>query len=189
MNRQHILRCRVCYTYKPVLTVNYHEVLKNKVIVVTGASGGVGRAVVRAFGKYSVKIALLARGGEGLEGARREVEAAGSEALIILTDVADPIQVERAAKLVTDKWGAIDIWVSNAMVSVFSPFMEMTPEEFKKVTEAAYLGQVYGTMAALKRMKSKNQGVVILVGSALVYRGIPLQSAYCGGKTCNQRIF
>lgn len=162
--------------------MNYHEALKNKVVVITGASAGVGRAAARAFAKYETRIALLARGREGLEGAQREVEEAGSEAMVILTDVADPEQVERAAKLTVDKWGVIDIWVNNAMASVFSPFTEMTPEEFKRVTDVTYLGQVYGVMAALKRMKPRNQGAIVLVGSALAYRGIPLQSAYCGAK-------
>jgi len=169
--------------------MNYHEALNNKVIVITGASGGVGRAAARAFARYNTKIALLARGAEGLESARGEVEASGSEALVILTDVADPVQVERAAKLVEDKWGKIDVWVNNAMLSVFSPFMEMTPEEFKRVTETTYLGAAYGTMAALKRMKPRNEGTIILVGSALAFRGIPLQSAYCGAKHAVKGFF
>jgi NAD(P)-dependent dehydrogenase (short-subunit alcohol dehydrogenase family) len=124
----------------------------------------------------------LARGRDGLEAAQREVEAAGGKALVLPTDVADPIEVEAAAEAVEKELGPIDIWVNNAMTSVFSPFREMTAEEFKRVTEVTYLGVVYGTMAALRRMLPRNRGVIVQVGSALAYRGIPLQSAYCGAK-------
>ncbi|GAA0564217.1 NADP-dependent 3-hydroxy acid dehydrogenase YdfG [Chitinophaga japonensis] len=156
--------------------------LKDKVVVITGASAGVGRATAHAFAKQGAKVALLARGVEGLEGAKREVECLGGTALIVPTDVADPAQVEAAAEKVETHFGAIDIWINNAMNSVFSPFQKITPEEFKRVTEVTYLGQVYGTMSALKRMLPRNKGSIILVGSALAYRGIPLQSAYCGAK-------
>jgi NAD(P)-dependent dehydrogenase (short-subunit alcohol dehydrogenase family) len=155
---------------------------RDKVIVITGASGGVGRATAHEFAKHGAKIALLARGLEGLEGAKREVEQLGGKALIIPTDVSDPVQVEAAAEKAETQLGPIDVWVNNAMNSVFAMFKEVKPEEFRRVTEVTYLGQVYGTMSALKRMQSRNSGSIILVGSALAYRGIPLQSAYCGAK-------
>jgi len=155
---------------------------KPEVVVITGASAGVGRAVVREFAKRKAKIALLARGIDGLEGAREEVEAAGGEALVLPTDVADPDQVEAAAARIEETFGPIDIWVNNAMVSVLSPVKEMTPDEFKRVTEVTYLGYVYGTLAALRRMLPRDRGMIVQVGSALAYRSIPLQSAYCGAK-------
>lgn len=158
------------------------QLFNNKVVVITGASGGVGRATAHAFARQGAKIALLARGIEGLEGAKKEVERLGGTALIIPTDVADPEQVEAAAEIAEKELGPIDVWVNNAMNSVFSLFREIKPEEFKRVTEVTYLGQVYGTMSALKRMRTRNKGSIILVGSALAYRGIPLQSAYCGAK-------
>lgn len=154
----------------------------SRVVVVTGASAGVGRAIVQAFAKQGAAIGLLARGHEGLEGARKDVEAAGGKALMIPTDVADAEQVEAAAAKVEETFGPIDIWINVAMASVFSPFKEMKPEEFRRVTEVTYLGQVYGTMAALRRMLPRDHGRIIQVGSALAYRGIPLQSAYCGAK-------
>lgn len=153
-----------------------------EVVVVTGASAGVGRAIVQAFGKRGAHIGLLARGHAGLEAARREVEEAGGKALVIPTDVADAEQVEAAATKVEETFGPIDIWINVAMASVFSPFKEMKPEEYKRVTEVTYLGQVYGTMAALHHMLPRDKGRIIQIGSALAYRGIPLQSAYCGAK-------
>jgi NAD(P)-dependent dehydrogenase (short-subunit alcohol dehydrogenase family) len=155
---------------------------KPEVVVVTGASAGVGRAIVRAFAKRGAHIGLLARGRAGLEGARKDVEEAGGKALVIPTDVADAEQVEAAAEQVEQAFGPIDIWINVAMASVFSPFKEMNAVDFKRVTEVTYLGQVYGTMAALRRMLPRDRGRIILVGSALAYRGIPLQSAYCGAK-------
>jgi NAD(P)-dependent dehydrogenase (short-subunit alcohol dehydrogenase family) len=157
--------------------------MNNEVVVITGASAGVGRATARAFGKHGALVGLLARGRDGLEGARREIEAAGGKALVLPTDVSDPQQVENAAKAVEKKFGPIDIWVNNAMVSVFSPFRQTTPEEFKRVTEVTYLGSVYGTMSALRRMLPRDRGAIVQVGSALAYRSIPLQSAYCGAKS------
>ena len=154
----------------------------SEVVVVTGASAGVGRAVARAFGERGASVGLLARGEEGLEGARRDVEAAGGDALTVRTDVSDPEQVEEAADRVEEELGPIDVWVNNAMASVFSPVREMDAEEFKRVTEVTYLGYVHGTQAALDRMTPRDEGTIVQVGSALAYRGIPLQSAYCGGK-------
>jgi NAD(P)-dependent dehydrogenase (short-subunit alcohol dehydrogenase family) len=155
---------------------------KSEVVVITGASAGVGRATARAFAQRGAKIGLLARGRDGLEGARREIERAGGKALVLPTDVASPEQVEAAAQAVEENFGPIDIWINNAMVSVFSPIKEMTPEEFKRVTDVTYLGAVYGTLSALRRMLPRDRGVIVEVGSALAYRGIPLQAAYCGAK-------
>lgn len=153
-----------------------------QVVVITGASAGVGRATARAFARKGARIGLLARGHEGLQAAQAEVEELGGQALALPTDVADPAQVEAAAQQVEETFGPIDIWVNDAMASVFSPFKEMTPEEFKRVTEVTYLGFVYGTMAALRSMLPRDQGHIIQIGSALAYRSIPLQSAYCGAK-------
>jgi NAD(P)-dependent dehydrogenase (short-subunit alcohol dehydrogenase family) len=155
---------------------------KPEVVVVTGASAGVGRAVAREFARHGAHVGLVARGRDGLEGARREVEKLGGRALVIPTDVSDPEAVERAAEMVERELGPIDVWVNNAMLSVFSPVKETTPEEYKRVTEVTYLGVVYGTLAALKRMLPRDCGSIVQVGSALAYRGIPLQSAYCGAK-------
>jgi NAD(P)-dependent dehydrogenase (short-subunit alcohol dehydrogenase family) len=155
---------------------------KPKVVVVTGASAGVGRATVREFVKQKAHIGLLARGIDGLEGARREVEAAGGRALVLPTDVADEDQVEAAGAAVEEKLGPIDVWVNNAMVSVFSPVREMTPADYRRVTDVCYHGFVWGTLTALRRMLPRNRGVIVQVGSALAYRAIPLQSAYCAAK-------
>jgi NAD(P)-dependent dehydrogenase (short-subunit alcohol dehydrogenase family) len=155
---------------------------KREVVVITGASAGVGRATVQAFAKRGAKIGLLARGRTGLAGACHDAEALGGEALAIETDVAFAEQVETAARQIEDAFGPIDIWINDAMVTVFSPFKEMTAEEFRRVTEVTYLGAVYGTMAALKRMLPCDHGTIVQVGSALAYRSIPLQSAYCGAK-------
>lgn len=156
---------------------------EHQVVVITGASAGVGRATVRAFARQGARIGLLARGHDGLEGARREVESAGSQALALPTDVADARQVEAAAQAVEEKLGPIAIWVNDAMTTVFSPFIETTPDEFKRATEVTYLGAVYGTMAALKRMLPRDRGCIVQVGSALAYRSIPLQAPYCGAKS------
>lgn len=153
-----------------------------ELVVITGASAGVGRATAREFAKRGAHIALLARGRDGLEAAAREVEELGGRALILPVDVADSEQIEAAAGEVERRFGPIDIWINNAMVSVLAPVREMTPQEFRRVTEVTYLGQVYGTLAALKRMQTRDRGTIVLVGSALAYRGIPLQSAYCGAK-------
>jgi NAD(P)-dependent dehydrogenase (short-subunit alcohol dehydrogenase family) len=155
---------------------------KPEVVVVTGASGGVGRAVAHAFAKRGADIGLLARGERGLAGAREEVMSLGGKALVLQTDVADHAQVEAAAEAVEREFGPIDVWVNDAMATVFAPFLEVEPEEFKRATEVTYLGAVYGTMSALKRMVPRDRGTVVQVGSALAYRAIPLQSAYCGAK-------
>src|SRR5436305_5827964 len=155
---------------------------KPEVVVVTGASAGVGRATVRAFAQRGALLGLIARGSDGLEAARVEVEQLGGSALVFPVDVADAEKMEEAAARVEEEFGPIDIWVNNAMVSVFSPVKEMTAEEFHRVTEVTYLGVVYGTLVALKRMLPRDRGSIVQVGSALAYRGIPLQAAYCGAK-------
>jgi len=156
--------------------------VKNETVVITGASAGLGRAVAQEFGRHGASVGLLARGINGLNAAKREIEAAGGRALVLRTDVADSDAVERAAADVEKQFGPIDIWINNAMTSVFSPVKEMKPEECKRVTEVTFLGVVYGTLAALKRMLPRNRGTIVQVGSALVYRSIPLQSAYCAAK-------
>jgi NAD(P)-dependent dehydrogenase (short-subunit alcohol dehydrogenase family) len=153
-----------------------------RVVVVTGASAGVGRATAVAFARTGDRVGLIARGQDGLCGARRDVEAAGGEARVVPADVADPEDVEQAAADIEARFGPIDIWVNNAMAAVFSPFQQMTAAEYRRVTEVTYLGYVWGTMAALRRMLPRDRGVVVQVGSALAYRAIPLQAAYCGAK-------
>ena len=153
-----------------------------RTIVITGGSAGVGRAVARKFAEEGAQIGLIARGEERLDAAVSEIVEQGGRALACSVDVSDPEAVERAAAQIEDAFGPIDIWVNAAMATVFSPFSEMTPEEFRRVTEVTYLGFVYGTMAALKRMRKRDAGIIIQVGSALAYRSIPLQSAYCGAK-------
>jgi short-subunit dehydrogenase len=152
-------------------------------VVITGASAGIGRATAIEFARRGARVALLARGIDGLEAARRDVEAAGGEALAIPTDVADQSQVEAAAAQVERAWGGIDVWVNNAMATAFSTFAELAPADFRRVTEVTYLGSVWGTRAALERMLPANRGTIVQVGSALAYRSIPLQSAYCGAKS------
>jgi len=154
----------------------------SEVVVITGASAGVGRATARAFGKRKAKVGLIARGRDGLDAAKREIEADGGEAIVLPLDVSDHDAVERAAGEVESRFGPIDIWINNAMLSVFSPIAEMKPDEYKRVTEVTYLGYVWGTLAALRRMKPRDRGTIVQVGSALAYRGIPLQSAYCAAK-------
>jgi NAD(P)-dependent dehydrogenase (short-subunit alcohol dehydrogenase family) len=156
--------------------------VSREVVVVTGASAGVGRATAELFGKHGAKVALLARGSERLEAAAKEVKAAGGIALAVPTDVADAGLVEAAAAKVEETFGPIDVWINDAMVTVFSPFKEITPEEFLRATSVTYLGAVYGTMAALKRMLPRDRGTIVQVGSALSYRAIPLQAPYCASK-------
>jgi NAD(P)-dependent dehydrogenase (short-subunit alcohol dehydrogenase family) len=157
-----------------------------EVVVVTGASAGVGRAVAREFAAGGASIGLIARGRDGLEGARSEVEELGGRALVLPLDVADAAAVDAAADQVERELGPIDVWVNNAMVSVFSPVQEMTASDYRRVTEVTYLGTVHGTLAALRHMLPRDRGTIIQVGSALSYRGIPLQSAYCAAKHATQ---
>jgi NAD(P)-dependent dehydrogenase (short-subunit alcohol dehydrogenase family) len=153
-----------------------------RVVVVTGASGGIGRATAIAFGARGDKVALLARGDVGLEAAAEEVRRAGGTAVVVPTDTSDAGQVDAAAEQVEAELGQIDVWVNDAFSSVFAPFDQISADEFRRVTEVSYLGYVYGTMSALRRMKARDRGVIVQVGSALAYRGIPLQTAYCGAK-------
>jgi NAD(P)-dependent dehydrogenase (short-subunit alcohol dehydrogenase family) len=153
-----------------------------QVVVVTGASAGVGRATVRAFARRGASIGLLARGRAGLDGASREVEELGGRALAIQADVADHDRVEDAARRVEEELGPVDVWVNNAMATILAPISEIEPDEFCRSTEVTYLGSVWGTMAALRRMRPRDQGTIVQVGSALAYRGIPLQAPYCGAK-------
>jgi NAD(P)-dependent dehydrogenase (short-subunit alcohol dehydrogenase family) len=155
---------------------------RERVIVVTGASGGIGRATARAFAARGNKVALMARGTTGLQAAGRDVEGAGGTALVIPTDVTDYTQVSDAATQVEERLGEIDVWVNVAFTSVFARFTDIEPDEFRRVTDVNYHGYVYGTRAALQRMLPRDRGTIVQVGSALAYRGIPLQSAYCGSK-------
>lgn len=156
--------------------------LKDKVVVVTGASGGVGRAVVRMLGEKGAKIALIARGETGLANAAVEAGAEGGTAKVYPADMADHEQVEAVADEIEKDLGPIDVWINVAFSSVFAPFTEVEPAEYERTTAVTYLGYVWGTRAALRRMRPRNQGTIVQVGSALAYRGIPLQAAYCGAK-------
>ncbi len=156
---------------------------RSEVVVITGASGGIGRAAVREFAKHGSTLALIARGEEGLEAARREAEELGARAIAIPADVANYDEVERAAERAETELGPIDIWVNVAFTNVFSEFWDVTPEEWRRLTDVTYLGYVWGTMASMKRMRRRNRGTIVQVGSALCYRSIPLQSPYCGSKS------
>src|SRR5436190_902974 len=155
-------------------------------VVITGASAGVGRATAHAFAARGAQIGLIARGTQGLQAAAAEAEKRSGKALALALDVADPDAVEAAADSVENRFGPIDIWVNCAMATIFAPFHRISPAEYRRATEVTYLGFVYGTMAALKRMRPRNRGTIIQVGSALSYRAIPLQSAYCGAKHATQ---
>jgi short-subunit dehydrogenase len=157
--------------------------MERRVVVITGASAGVGRAAAREFAASGARIGLIARGAERLEATAREVREAGGEALPVPADVADAEAVERAAEHIERSLGPIDVWVNAAMATVFAPFHLVSPEEYRRATEVTYLGFVYGTMAALKRMRARGRGTIVQVGSALAYRSVPLQSVYCGAKS------
>src|SRR6476661_4661087 len=158
----------------------------SRVVAVTGASGGVGRACAREFARRGDRLALLARGTAGLDAAAEEARRAGVEVLTVPVDVADARAVEEAVARVEDELGPVDVWVNSAFTSVFAPFDQITPEEFRRATEVTYLGYVYATSAVLPRMKARDRGTIVQVGSALAYRGIPLQTAYCGAKHATQ---
>jgi NAD(P)-dependent dehydrogenase (short-subunit alcohol dehydrogenase family) len=153
-----------------------------KVVVITGASAGVGRAAAHAFARMGCRVGLIARGRAGLEGAASEVEVEGGTPLILPADVSSAEEVEAAAEKAESELGPIDVWVNNAMVTIFSPVVKIRPEEYRRVTEVTYLGYVHGTLAALKRMLPRDRGTIVQVGSAVAYRSIPLLSAYCGSK-------
>jgi len=152
------------------------------VVVITGASGGIGRATARRFAQDGARIALLARGDAGLEGAATEIEELGAKALVLPTDVADADQVEAAAQTAEDELGPIDVWVNDAMATIYAEFLDVQPDEYRRATDVTYHGMVWGTRAALKRMAERNRGTIVQVGSALAFRGIPLQAPYCGAK-------
>jgi NAD(P)-dependent dehydrogenase (short-subunit alcohol dehydrogenase family) len=156
---------------------------KRGIVVVSGASAGIGRATARRFAKDGWRVAVFARGADGLEGAVRDIEAAGGEAMAIPLDVADESALEAAADRVEREWGPIDVWINNAMVTAYCEFMDMSPQDFRRATEVTYFGSVWGIRAALKRMLPRDRGTIVQVGSALAYRSIPLQSAYCGAKS------
>jgi short-subunit dehydrogenase len=156
--------------------------VKPQTVVVTGASAGIGRAVAVAFGARGATVGLIARGQTGLASAAKEVERAGGRAVVLPLDVADPDQVAAAVDRMENEAGPIDVWVNVAFTSVFAPFDQISPQEFRRATEVTYLGYVYATQAVLPRMKARDRGVIVHVGSALAYRGIPLQTAYCGAK-------
>jgi NAD(P)-dependent dehydrogenase (short-subunit alcohol dehydrogenase family) len=162
---------------------------KPRVVVITGAGAGIGRATARRFGADGDKVALLARGADELAGAARDVEAAGGTALVVPTDVADVDAVEAAAERVERELGPIDVWVSDAMTTVFGFFWDIEPDEFRRATDVTYHGAVWSTRAALRRMMPRDRGTIVLVGSAMAYQGIPLQSPYCGAKHAIKGFF
>lgn len=153
-----------------------------RVVVITGASAGVGRATAQEFAAHGWRVGLVARGRAGLEGARADVERRGGTALVLPADVSDAEAVTQAAQTVMDRWGRIDLWINAAMTTVLAPVSEITPDEFRRVTDVTYLGQVYGTQAALRHMQRQGRGTIVSIGSALAYRGIPLQAPYCAAK-------
>lgn len=156
--------------------------MSSQVVVVTGASAGIGRAVVREFAKEGASIGLVARGLDGLEAAKREVDQLGGQAIVIPADVSRFEEVENAARQTEEVFGPIDIWVNNAMATVLGNLRDITPDEYRRVTDVSYHGYVWGTMVALKRMRERNRGTIVQVGSALGHRSIPLQAPYCGAK-------
>jgi NAD(P)-dependent dehydrogenase (short-subunit alcohol dehydrogenase family) len=160
-----------------------------RVVVITGASAGVGRATAERFASKGARVGLIARGRERLEAAARDVEQKGGRALVLPADVADADAVEAAAARAESELGPIDVWISNAMATIFAPAWEVEPDEFRRATEVTYLGAVWGALAALRRMRPRNRGTIVLVGSALAYRGIPLQAPYCGAKHALKGFF
>lgn len=163
--------------------------MTEETVVITGASSGIGRATVRRFAGPGVNIALIARGRDGLQAARGEVERAGGRALVLPTDVADAEAVDAAAQAVEDAIGPIDIWINDAMATVFAYLWDVSPDEFRRANEVTYFGSIWGMQAALKRMRPRNRGTIVQVGSAMAYRGIPLQAPYCGAKHGIQGVF
>ena len=163
--------------------------MQEETVVITGASSGIGRATVRRFARPGVRIGLVARGPDGLEAARRDVEAAGGQALVVPTDVADAEAVDAAAQAVEDVFGPIDIWVNDAMATVFAYLWDISPDEFRRANEVTYFGSIWGMQSALKRMRPRDRGTIVQVGSALAHRGIPLQGPYCGAKHGIQGVF
>jgi short-subunit dehydrogenase len=174
--------CWVAFIIEEARMARTEKYFDNQVVVVTGASAGIGKAIAIAFAKEGANLGLISRNTGRLEELKKEIEGYGVKALVLPLDMADAYAVESAARKTEHILGPIDIWVNNAMVSVFSPVLSMRSEEYKRVTEVTYLGTVYGTLSALRRMKRRNKGRIIQVGSALAYRGIPLQSAYCAAK-------
>ncbi len=158
------------------------QTIRQSTVVITGASAGVGRAVAHRFARAGANLGLIARDAAALREVKREVESLGGSAVVVPADVADANAVLNAADFIMARKGSIDIWINDAMVTVFSPLWRITPDEFRRVTEVTYLGVVHGTMAALRHMRPRNRGTILNVGSALAYRGIPLQAAYCGAK-------
>ena len=154
----------------------------SRIVAVTGATGGIGRATIREFARRGDDVALIARGEAGLDAAAEEVRSMGRRALVVPTDVADDAAVEAAVERIETELGPVDVWVNVAFTSVFARFEDIAPEEYRRVTEVNYLGYVYATMAILKRMRQRGHGTIVHVGSTLAYRGIPLQTAYCGSK-------
>lgn len=155
---------------------------QNRTLVITGATAGIGRSTAMEFARKGYNIGLIARDQSGLDKTRRELETLGVKVLGISADVAKADEIDSAAERIAQELGPIDVWINSAMVTVFAPVEDITPEEYKDVTEITYLGYVYGTLTALKHMKQRNHGCIVQVGSALAYRSIPLQSAYCGAK-------
>jgi NAD(P)-dependent dehydrogenase (short-subunit alcohol dehydrogenase family) len=155
---------------------------KRETVIVTGASAGLGRAIAHEFAKHGAVVGLIARSADALRDAKRECEELGGQAMVLPADVSDHDALDKSAANFERRFGPIDVWVNDAMCSVFAPVTEMRPEEYRRVTEVTYLGYVYGTMVALRRMKQRNRGSIVQVGSALAYRSIPLQSAYCASK-------
>jgi NAD(P)-dependent dehydrogenase (short-subunit alcohol dehydrogenase family) len=175
-------RARLIRRYQDIAMARSLQNLRHRTVVITGASAGVGRAVAHRFARAGARLALIARDAAALNDVKQEVESLGGTAMIASADVSDADAVFAAADRIAASSGSIDIWINDAMVTVFSPVWKITPEEYRRVTEVTYLGAVHGTMAALRHMGPRNRGTIVQVGSALAYRGIPLQAAYCGAK-------